>query len=383
MGIRADTREEIRKESITKIFGQPTEQDITKMEKELTAIAATTPSDLGGGNYGHAGIIVEDAKYTAMTGGTAFNNPVNPGLYPAIAATVSAGTRAREEALHKGLVREYEIFCGVEAGLKDVILEAVDNDYVLEIEDEILGFLNQTPKQIIAHLRNRGGQLDFADTKKLIEERDSEWDGNEVPQVYFNRVTKAMEQLQRAGIASDLNERRDMALFYLKATGEYDPAVREWENKATADKTWANIKVFISKEFAKENKQTKVTAKQFKANLIEEQAEITEEMINNLTQAHTKQIEILMKSNMEAIKEMMTLVKENSNKQNQDTGNKFNKGNKTDEEKKKTRTEKQQKYKDTPVCKHCGKKHPSKKEEECWELEANAASRPSNWKPNK
>jgi len=311
MGVRADTREEIGKESISKIFGQPTENDISKMEKELMAIAATTPTSLGGGNHGHAGIIVEDAKYTVITGGNAFVNPPNPGLYPIIAANVAAGNRAREEAIHKGLVREYEIFCGVKAGLKDIILGAVDNDYVLEIKDEILGFLNQTPKQIIAHLHNRGGQLDFADTNKLIEERDSEWDGSEVPQVYFNRVTKAMEQLQRAGITSDLNERRGMALFYLKATGEYDPAVCEWENKTAANKTWAIIKVFISNEFAKENKQTKVTAKQFKANLIKEQAEITEELINNLKQARTKQIEILMQSNMEAIKEMMTLVKAN------------------------------------------------------------------------
>ena len=282
MGVRSDTQEEIGKESISKIFGQPTENDISKMEKELMAIAATTPTSLGGGNHGHAGIIVEDAKYTEITGGNAFVNPPNPGLYPIIAANEAAGNRAREEAIHKGLVREYEIFCGVKAGLKDIILGAADNDYVLEIKDEILGFLNQTPKQIIAHLHNRGGQLDFADTNKLIEERDSEWDGSEVPQVYFNRVTKAMEQLQRAGITSDLKERRDMALFYLKATGEYNPAVREWENKPTVNKTWANIKVFISKEFAKENKQTKVTAKQFKANLIEEQAEITEELINNL-----------------------------------------------------------------------------------------------------
>jgi hypothetical protein len=71
-----------------------------------------------------------------------------------------------------------------------------------------------------------------------------------------------------------------MALFYLKATGEYNPAVREWENKTAANKTWANIKVFTSNEFAKENKQTEVTAKQFKANLIEDQAEITDELIN-------------------------------------------------------------------------------------------------------
>jgi hypothetical protein len=75
--------------------------------------------------------------------------------------------------------------------------------------------------------------------------------------VYFNRIEKAMKQLKRAGITSDLNERRDMALYYLKTTGEYEPAVRKWENKPAADKTWANIKVFISNEFAKENKKTK------------------------------------------------------------------------------------------------------------------------------
>ena len=62
--------------------------------------------------------------------------------------------------------------------------------------------------------------MDFADTETLIKERDLEWNGSEVPQVYFNRVTKAMEQFQRAGITLDLNERRDMALFYLKATRE-------------------------------------------------------------------------------------------------------------------------------------------------------------------
>ena len=125
-----------------------------------------------------------------------------------------------------------------------------------------------------------------------------------------------MQQLQRAGIASDLNKRRDMALYYLKATGEYNPAVCEWENKATADKTWPNIKIFISNKYAKENKQTKISAKQFKANLIKEQAEITEELIKNLTQAHTKQMEALIKSTTDAMKEMITLVKANTNNQN-------------------------------------------------------------------
>jgi hypothetical protein len=170
-----------------------------------------------------------------------------------------------------------------------------------------------------------------------------------------------MQQLTRAGITSDLKERTDMALYYLKSTGEYDAAVREWEAKPVATRTWANIKLFMSAEYAKENKQNKQTAKQMKANAIEEQAEATEELIANLTDAHTRQIESLIKANTEAMKEMMSHVKDK-------TITPTNPTNQTSEEKKKKREEKQKKFLNTPVCKHCGKKHPSKKEDECWEM---------------
>jgi hypothetical protein len=50
----------------------------------------------------------------------------------------------------------------------------------------------------------------------------------------------------------------------------------------------------MSAEYAKENKQHKLTAKNFKANMIEEQAESTEELIAVLTEKHTQQIELLI-----------------------------------------------------------------------------------------
>jgi hypothetical protein len=46
---------------------------------------------------------------------------------------------------------------------------------------------------------------------------------------------------------------------------------------------WANIKAFISMEYAKENKQSKPTAKQLSAYAIQEQAEAMEELIATLT----------------------------------------------------------------------------------------------------
>jgi len=104
-----------------------------------------------------------------------------------------------------------------------------------------------------------------------------------------------------------------------------------------------------------------------------EQAEATEELIANLTEAHTRQMEALVKTTTEAMKEMMLLLKELKE-------NKTPTPKATDEEKKKKCDDKKKKYNDAPVCKHCGKKHPSKAEDECWELEKNKDSRLATWK---
>ncbi len=108
---------------------------------------------------------------------------------------------------------------------------------------------------------------------------------------------------------SDLNKQRDTALYHLKATGEFDAAVCEWDQKPTASKTWSSIKTFISAEYGKENKQNKLTVKQFSANAIQEQAEATEELIATITKTHTRQMEKLVRSTTEAMKEMMQLLK--------------------------------------------------------------------------
>jgi hypothetical protein len=110
---------------------------------------------------------------------------------------------------------------------------------------------------------------------------------------------------------------------------------------------------------------------------MEEQAEVTEELIAAVIENHTCQMETLIKSTTEAMKEMMTLIKNQA--ANAPSPTKAN----SDEEKKKQRKEKRKRYKETPICAHCGKKHPSKKEDKFWELEKNKASRPANWKLSK
>jgi hypothetical protein len=111
MRIQVDTRDKLKKETVTKIHGQPASNDLTNLEKELIAILAALPTALGGGNHGHARMIMEAVAYTTMTGRTAFINPANPGIYSVgLAINVLSGTRARAEAEHKELINQYEMY---------------------------------------------------------------------------------------------------------------------------------------------------------------------------------------------------------------------------------------------------------------------------------
>jgi hypothetical protein len=186
MGIQTKIQDEIRKETVTK----------THLEKEIIAILANICMTLGGGNYGHVGIIMEPTEYITMSGGINFAAPLNPGFYPATLATnVATGTRAKAEAEHKKLINQHKTFKGVHLGTEDQILEAVENKYLIEIEHETLGFLNKTQRQMLEHLLDRGRALHFADTENLLTERDGEWNVNKNPQIYFNRVERAMKSL--------------------------------------------------------------------------------------------------------------------------------------------------------------------------------------------
>ena len=64
MGIRTDIRDEIKKETVTKIHRQPTSRDLTNLEKETISILANIPTTFGGGNHGHVGVIMDPTDYS-------------------------------------------------------------------------------------------------------------------------------------------------------------------------------------------------------------------------------------------------------------------------------------------------------------------------------
>ena len=151
--------------------------------------------------HGHTGLVKSAADYALFVPGFPFVAPANPGHYPE--GPIPAAQRAQREAEHKALIAQFQTCVGVAKGLKDLILQAVEEDFLLELRDNLVAYLNVTPFQMLTHLRDRWGTMDFVDINALLAECDMPWNAAEVPTKYFNQVDKARRQLVRANVQVD------------------------------------------------------------------------------------------------------------------------------------------------------------------------------------
>jgi len=334
---------------------------------------------LGGGLHGHAGLVKSVADYELIAPGTPFIFPANPGVYPQ--GVIPAAQRPQREAEHKALIAQFQTCVGASKGLKDLVLKAVEEDYLLELRAVGIAYLNVTPLQMLTHLRNRWGTMDYVDITALLTECDAPWNAAEVPEKYFNRMDESRRQLARSNVQVDERAMVAKALKSFKDAGDYDAAIREWEARPAAAQTYANLRTLMNTEFTKLNRQDATTARatghSSVNNVVEEMAKATEELVAELTERQGKQVETLMKSTSEALEKLTAAILANKPSATATaTGNSSGKLSAKAAiwaEKKKNAT----------TCPHCTRIHPNRTHDQCWELPANAAKRPANWKSAK
>jgi len=82
MGIHHDAEQGLEKYEITKIDGQPMDEDLNLLAKELTNAAGSIATQYGGGEHDHIGMVIDEAEYiTFSRTGAKFVVPTNPGSY--------------------------------------------------------------------------------------------------------------------------------------------------------------------------------------------------------------------------------------------------------------------------------------------------------------
>ena len=142
--------------------------------------------------------------------------------------------------------------------------------------------------------------------------------------------------------------------------------MQEWHARLPANKKFSQFRVYIQNKYTKKVKRNRSTAKSFGKGIANT---VTEESISDFeaqAMVIAKVANALHEQNAENMKNMMTMFKELLTSVQPPTVPAA--GTKPPRQPRQPKTE----------CPNCKKKHAN--HGKCWELEANKASRPANWK---
>jgi hypothetical protein len=82
---------------LTKVHGTPTYETLMTLSTELKANASSVPSTLGGGLYGHLGLILSAERYATLANSVPWINPGNPGPFAPPAGATAAQLEAAKD----------------------------------------------------------------------------------------------------------------------------------------------------------------------------------------------------------------------------------------------------------------------------------------------
>src|SRR5688500_7301577 len=81
---------------LTRVHGKPTFETLKVLLDELKANASSVPTTLGGGMYGHLGLVISPTRYATLTA-TPFVRPANPGPFTPPAAGTGPQIQAAKD----------------------------------------------------------------------------------------------------------------------------------------------------------------------------------------------------------------------------------------------------------------------------------------------
>jgi hypothetical protein len=125
------------------VTGEPDYHTLHAIRKMLRANARSTETHLGGGAFGHLGVIISDAAYEMISPLNALENPEFPGRSPI--AIDGGGTAAQSSAAKhrwEDATTDFKAYNTVKIALKKQIITVIEPMYIEILNDDLVGFSN-------------------------------------------------------------------------------------------------------------------------------------------------------------------------------------------------------------------------------------------------
>jgi hypothetical protein len=218
------------------IIGQPTDDDLTAIRDILYPLLLDIPYDEAG-THNLIGLIEPTTTYTD-TCGDAFPIPQRPPTYPDVPDAATAVVRARREAEHAILVKDFATFEAAERATAKFLRDAVDEIWYRDLRHARSFYTNVTAKQLMEHLDANCGGLHPAELINLPTEMLSYYTQADGIPEYINMLEEAQRKLARANLPMSDDQLLAIASTSVLASGHFPRPTDEWEALACNHKTW-------------------------------------------------------------------------------------------------------------------------------------------------
>jgi len=186
--------------SFNQIIGQPADSDIVRIFEAMAQILLPVPYDEAHASHNLIGLLYSETEYTAEYVDP-FVTPTKPGIYDTdIPADASDVLRARMEAIHKAVRRDYGLYEAAERGARQFIIDVVEETYIRYLKHSRLFYTRVKPIDFLNHLQATCGGLHAIDMLALqstMQTAHKECDG--IPE-YIHTLEDAQAKAARAKV---------------------------------------------------------------------------------------------------------------------------------------------------------------------------------------
>jgi len=227
---------------LSKIHGPPSYASLKNLSTEIKANASSVPTTLGGGRYGHLGLILSPAAYATLDGSAPWVTPPHAGSFmppgpPATAAQIEAARDVWRER-----TATYEIFQATEKAIIAQIVAAIDVEYLRSLQNEDSGLFTDDLNVVLDHLFAEHGTVtpQALDAKRLSILQTHYSIMQPVDNV-FTSVEDLCKLAAHAGSPISLSQKLDLAYILFSKEPLLQLDLRTWSRRPLAERTWANM----------------------------------------------------------------------------------------------------------------------------------------------
>jgi hypothetical protein len=199
-----------------------------------------------------------DAEYLVISA-VNYDKPVHPGAQPIHQANVTAAQITEANRQYDTTLLHVSLHVSVVNALRQQILCAVDNKYLIALEHPDLGY-TVNPREMLMHLRRTYGDITPLEIEMNRATLSTPWNPDDDIEDLWVRITTAQELAHHARDEITDHVAIHLTIDALEASGVFDFALDNWRLKDNATKMLATFKEhFNNKEGAE--RERKLTAK--------------------------------------------------------------------------------------------------------------------------